>query len=174
MKIIVFWIIFGAVASPLFAQVTPQTLKPFKSLCIDEKSTGYNWNNSRWDVATFNLSKYTLEKVDYDKGMLSEKVIDRPLSCGRPTATNIDNEKDIVLACYAVNRFGRPTYNAVHAANCLESFKGGVIQSIYCSGVGSFRPNGLFIKLPTPTALDVSDSIYKDSMVVSVGTCGVL
>jgi len=173
MKSIVFWLLFVAVVPPLLAQVTPQTIKPFKSLCVDEKSTGFNWNNGKWEAATFNLSKYTLEKIDYNKQILSEKVIDRPLSCEKPTATNVDNEKDVVLACYAVNRFGRPTYNAIHAANCLESFKGGQIESIYCSGVGSFKPNGLFVKLPTPTALDLSDGNYKDSMVVSVGTCGV-
>jgi hypothetical protein len=172
MKSIVFWLLFSAVASPLLAQVTPQTIQPFKSLCIAEETSGLDWENGKWKHTRFKGEKYILEKIDYEKAIISEKILDRPISCSKPNALKIVDDYFIVTACYALKNFGKVESNVIKAGDCLESLKGGIIQSISCKGVGMFLPNGSFIKLPL--VLDISTNKEKDSLAVSTGTCGVL
>lgn len=37
--------VFGLSPINVFAEVTPQTIKPFKSICISSHETGFNWIN---------------------------------------------------------------------------------------------------------------------------------
>ena len=174
MKLIVFWLLFSAVASPLLAQVTPQTIPPFKSLCIDEEASGLDWENGQWKHTKFFPRKYILEKIDYEKTIISKRAADRPFSCSKPNAIKVDDEQFIVTACYALKIFGRVSMNLLDADDCKESFTAGKLESIFCKGVGRFLPNGPFIKLPSSGSLNISKDKEKDSLVVSAGTCGVL
>jgi len=174
MKLIVFWLLFSAATSPLLAQVTPQTIPPFKSLCIAEEASGLDWENGKWKHKRFIGEKYILEKIDYEKTIISEKTIDQPISCSKPNAIKISDERFIVTACYALKIFGRVSMNLLDADDCKESFKAGKIELISCKGVGTFLPNGPFIKLPSSGSLNISADKEKDSLVVSAGTCGVL
>ncbi len=174
MKLILFCLVVGAAALPVCAQVTPQTIQPFKSLCIADQESGFNWSNGKWIPAKFEPGKYILQKIDYEEKMLSKNSTERPMLCSKPSATNVDKEKDIVRACYAVQKFGGVIHNWFHANDCYESFKDGKIQEIQCSGVGKFKPNGFFVKLPSYISMDLSTGDEKDSMVLSVGICGVI
>jgi hypothetical protein len=174
MKLIVFWLLFSAAASPLLAQVTPQTIPPFKSLCIAEEASGLDWENGKWKHTRFKPEKYILEKIDYEKTIISEKIIDQPISCSKPNAIKFADEKFIVTSCYALKIFGRVSMNLLDANDCEELFTAGKIEAITCKGVGIFLPNGPFIRLPPSKSLDISADKEKNSLVVSAGTCGVL
>ena len=174
MKLIIFWLLFSAVASPLLAQVTPQTIPPFKSLCIAEEASGLDWENGKWKHTRFIPGKYILEKIDYEKTIISEKIIDQPASCSKPNAFKVNDEHFLVTACYTFKIFGSVSMNLLDADNCTELFKGGKIESISCKGVGRFLPNGPFIKLPSSGSLNISKDKEVGSLVVSAGTCGVL
>jgi hypothetical protein len=172
--IVLLCLLFGVATASVRAQVTPQTIQPFKSLCIDEQASGLDWENGKWENTKFKPGKYILEKIDYEKSIISEKFLDRPISCTKPIATKLDNENSIVTACYVVKKFGKVESNFMAAEDCYESFKNGKIESIYCKGTGKFMPNGQFIKLPASESLDISSTNIKSSIVVSAGTCGLL
>ena len=160
----------GVFSTLVFSQVTPQTIQPFKSLCISDEEIGLNWTNDKWITAKFTLDKYILEKLDYEKAMKSTNIIDRPLLCSTPSATT-----DVtVKACYSIKKFGTVFSNVLIAGDCYESFKGESIELIQCPSRGNFKPNGLFVKLPSHISMDLSLKKEKDSIVLAVGTCGVL
>jgi hypothetical protein len=156
------------------SQVTVQTLKPFKSLCISDQETGFDWKDGKWISKKFIPEKYILSKLDYEKAIASEKFIDRPMACGLPKVTKIDEKTSYVSACYAIYTFGSSPIIAVDAQDCIESFTNGNIDFVQCSNVGRFNPNGLFVKLPPSTSMDLSNKTSKDSISLAVGTCGVL
>lgn len=172
--IVLLCLLFGVATASVRAQVTPQTIQPFKSLCIAEQASGFDWNNGKWVHQKFVPKKYILQKIDYEKSMLSGKIVDQPVLCKKPSTTNINKELDIVTACYVVIEFGKVAFNVIDAIECHESFSNGNIKNISCKGVGNFTPNGGFVMLPSSSSLDVSFAKEKDSMAVSVGTCGVL
>lgn len=138
MKLIIFWLLFNAVASPLSAQVTPQTIPPFKSLCIAEEASGLDWENGKWKHKRFIGEKYILEKIDYEKTIISKRIIDQPRSCSKPDAKEFADEKFIVTACYALKIFGRVSLNFFDADDCKESFTAGKLEAISCKGLGRF------------------------------------
>jgi hypothetical protein len=173
-RIVLLCLLVGAAAAPVCAQVTTQTIQPFKSLCIGEQASGFDWKNDKWEHTKFKPEKYILQKIDYEERMLSKNYIERPISCSKPKATNVDKEKDIVLACYAANKFGQVASYLFDAADCFELFKDGKIQEIQCSGVGKFKPNGSFVMLPSNISMDLSTGNEKDSLVLTVGVCGIL
>jgi hypothetical protein len=155
------------------AQVTTQTVKPFKSLCISDKETGFNWSNGGWVAVNFKSDKYILKKIDYDSASASNDPSERPLLCKPPEVLYEYKNITSVRACYSFSTFGRPT-SAFDMQDCSEVFNNGRLERVDCKGIGRFKPNGLFIKLPSDTSMDLSDEKTKDSMVLAVGTCGVL
>lgn len=174
MRIVLLCLLVGAAAAPVCAQVTTQTIQPFKSLCIGEQASGFNWNNGKWEHTKFIPEKYILQKIDYEEKMLSKNFLERPISCSKPKATNVDKEKDIVLACYAAIKFGEVASLFFDATDCYESFKDGKIQEIQCKGVGNFKPNGSFVMLPPYNSMDLSADNVKASLALTVGVCGIL
>src|SRR5215471_20772313 len=36
----------------------------YKTLCVEDLSTGYKWTGSKWQSANFTTTKYLLQKVD--------------------------------------------------------------------------------------------------------------
>jgi hypothetical protein len=164
----------GVFSTLVFSQVTPQTIQPFKSLCISDQDTGFNWVNGKWITTQFTPDKYILEKLDYDKLMNATNYFGRPVNCSVPIASNLDAESSVVKACYSIRRFGSDALITIDALDCYESFKNKTLQGIYCPTQGNFKPNGLFVKLPSYISMDLSPKKVKDSIALSVGTCGVL
>lgn len=173
-----FLIIFIAIAIPFFAtaQITTSSIKPFTSLCIADNSTGYNWRNGKWIKVNFNPKRYLLQKLDYEKQMISVDIIDMPLSCEKPNANIIDEIKKnvIVKACYSLREFGSKINLLADSQNCYESFKNNELELIQCPGLGNFKPDGLFVKLPTYISMDLSNNNEKDSITLDVGNCSSL
>lgn len=178
MKILISLVLglFGLLSVNVFAEVTPQTIKPFKSICISNHETGFNWSNGEWMPAKFKTQKYILEKIDYEKEINASNSTERPFLCSAPKVQKIDEGSDLVTACYAISEFGGPPRTNLDARDCIEGFRFGNIQMIQCRGIGNFKPNGLFVKLPSQTSMDLSSDREKnkDSISLAVGTCGVL
>ena len=62
--------ILAALGNPVAAEDTmpelPAAMKNdqlFKTLCIGEKSTGFNWRNNEWNSTRFKPEKYFIEKL---------------------------------------------------------------------------------------------------------------
>ena len=166
-------IAFALIPISIWAEVTTQTVKPFKSLCISDKETGFNWTNGEWGPVNFKSNKYVLQKVDYDAAASGEPS-QRPLFCRPPkVGSESINNMYYVTACYSFSKFGKPS-SYIDMVNCSEIFNGGQLEHITCEGVGKFKPNGLFIKFPSSVSMDLRDTKDKDSMVLAVGTCGVM
>jgi hypothetical protein len=157
-----------------FGQVNTLTLKPFKSLCIADFSTGFDWVNGKWIPKNYKSEKYIFEKVDYENQIKAVDFLDRPLMCEIPSATIVNSEKAIVKACYAFRNFGSKSMLASQAQTCYESFKNDQLELIQCPSLGNFKPNGLFVKLPSFISMDLTNKKEKDSIAVDVGSCGML
>lgn len=93
-----------------------------------------------------------------------------------PKVQKISEGGDLVTACYAFKEFGGSPRTNIEARDCIEGFSFGNIEMIQCRGIGNFKPNGLFVKLPSYVSMDVSSDggKNKDSISLAVGTCGVL
>lgn len=157
------------------AEVTVDSVKPFTSLCIGENSTGFDWRGGKWMQTNFKPDKYLLKKIDYEKAMLSPNAIDRPILCNKPSFKSYNTSAlAFVKACYSFTRFGGPSISWIESKMCLESFRSGSFDEINCEGVGRFKPNGLFVKLPSSTSTSLGSEPEKDSLNLEVGTCSVL
>lgn len=159
------------------AQISTSTLRTFTSLCIAENSTGYNWRNGKWIQTNFNNEKYLFQKIDYDEKITSPNITDRPLLCNKPDVTSIENngKNAIVKACYSMREFGAQVNVLLDSQNCYESYKNGELEVIQCSNLGNFKPDGLFVKLPSYISMDLSmNKEKKDSMTLVVGKCSIL
>jgi hypothetical protein len=167
MKIILF---FGILLTlPAFGQVTTMTIKPFTSLCMVDFSSGFDWGNGKWSPKNFKPERYLFQKIDYENQIKAAAVLDRPLTCDEPSATAVDLEKTIVKACYSLRNFGSKSMILTQSQTCYESFKNGDLELIQCPGLGNFKPNGLFVKLPSFISMDLSNKKDKDSIAIDVG-----
>ena len=155
------------------AEITIETLKPFKSLCIAEQATGFNWKEGGWILQRYIEKKYILQKLDYEREIAAAKFVDRPQLCTKPKVT-VYEKHAWVSACYIFNEWGEAPSLMINAQDCDESYVDDKLVAIKCQNIGRFKPNGLFVKFPSSESLDLSNSITKDSMVLSVGKCGVL
>ncbi len=172
MKILLFFGILFAL--PSFGQVPSMSLKPFTSLCIADSSTGFNWVNGKWIRNDYNPERYILQKIDYENQMKAADTLDRPITCDEPSGSVVSSERAVVKACYSFRKFGSKSIILSQSQNCYESFKGGDLDLIQCPGIGNFKPNGLFVKLPSFISMDLSNQKEKDSIVIDVGSCAVL
>lgn len=171
-KLILFFAI--SLTLPSFGQVTSMTIKAFTSLCIADSSTGFDWVNGKWIRKNYNSERYILQKIDYENQMKAADTLDRPITCDEPFASVVNSERAVVKACYSFRNFGSKSTILTQSQNCYESFKGGDLDLIQCPGVGNFKPNGLFVKLPSFISMDLSNKKEKDSIAIEVGTCSTL
>lgn len=156
----------------LAATAVARPLAPFRSLCIPEKATGFNWESAGWVNANFKPQrKLLIQKVDV-KANASKPVGERYLLCEEPTTVPITGGS-ITKACYAIREHGRPPAG-LDGEMCYESFVEGQVKSIDCRRV-TFLPDGPYIELPWHMNIErrPADN-YKDSLVLAVGTCSVV
>jgi hypothetical protein len=161
-------------AIPAIAEVNVNSTPPFTSICVADRATGFNWRAGGWVETRFRPERYTLQKLDFSKLASEQDPRKRPVLCDVPEAHNYPGGVAVVKACYAVYDFGREPLMLADANNCYESYKDGRLEFIQCPSTGNFKPNGYFAKLPSSTSLSVGSEAEKDSMVLSVGTCGVV
>ena len=166
-------VLFGFLWIAAHAEITTETLKPFKSLCIAEQATGFNWKDGSWTPQKFKGDKYIIQKLDYEREIAASSFVDRPLRCEKPTITG-SAAYTWVKACYAISEWGEAPFLFSQSRQCTELYVDEKLVSIQCSDIGRFKPNGLFVMLPSSESLDLSNSTSKDSIVLSVGKCGVL
>jgi len=156
-------------------EITVDSIKPFTSLCVGENSTGFNWIEGKWVRTNFKPEKYLLQKINYEKEMLSPNFNDQPLLCNKPSLQTYSSSGwAFVKACYVFRPFGTPLSMLTDAKQCLETFRNGSLDNINCEGIGLFKPNGLFVKLPSYISMDLRSSTSKDSMALEVGICSAL
>lgn len=173
LRFVIMLISLASLSSVEAVAQTATTVPYFTSLCIADEAVGFNWRNGRWTFTRFQPERYTFQKIDLERYRQETVLTRRPLLCSDAEVTKITNGA-IVKACYVVHRFGEQPFLPGDASMCYESHINGNLELIQCPGVGNFLPNGLFVKLPVSTSMLLKDESTKDSMVVSVGKCGVV
>jgi hypothetical protein len=156
----------------------PATIKNdqlFKTLCIGEKSTGFNWHNHEWNFAHFKPEKYLVEKLKAERSQLTAL-------CWSGTKEKTRHEfaaGALDWGCYSV-REGEPGLGPPHLAHlCLEDWKtvngSFVLQSVSCEEI-KFKPDGNFtaVQWSGGDAELAEKSNYKDSLSITVGRCSII
>ena len=145
----------------------------YTSLCVGEKSTGFDWVNGDWELANFVTYKYLATKVEAtNQEFCSDSKNPLELYYADQTLTT--------YGCYRIKRFGR---TANFPFDCIEKWttftkedeeanpKTKELISVSCENF-RFEPNGWFQK----DKLDGinSYSILKNSIYIEVGKCSTL
>jgi len=153
-----------------------KSIPSFKSLCIEEQSTGFNWEKGKWVPTRFIENKYIIQKINLSSVKRKEDV---PFMCRKvlneiPVFSNFN-----AYGCYLVKRIGDDNVTIQNSKTCDEYYDMNTknLTSIRCEFVDniSFLPDGAFIKIPY--ILDLTskpNNGYKDSMSIAVGTCSTL
>lgn len=159
--------------------------KPYTAICQEDMASGFSWSGGKWAPARFksdtklHIKRYSSEQVQASESS-SSNILERPLSC---LNENLDKtfelspvggaERFARRSCYLVKEFGQKAAPFVDAEVCIETYEKNSIAKVECKSV-HFNPNGLFIRLPWRTAMDVSaspENDYKDSLSLAVGKC---
>jgi hypothetical protein len=144
----------------------------FKSVCVQEKATGFSWTAGAWKQANFVPDrKLLIQKIDFAANAV-RPITERQMLCRAPESTDLALSI-VTQACYIVKEFGSPTL-PTDGEMCYESFQGRVLKSVTCRRI-TFLPNGPYIELPWHMEIDPKPKDnYKDSLMLSVGTCTTL
>jgi hypothetical protein len=161
------------------AAVQPLELLPEGSttLCIEEKSNGFQWENSSWNHARFKPEfRYVIKKLPLSSyASPKDRLKNKTFLCGQ-SKVNDYSEKEkgfsgFISACYEIKRMGKEA-GALDSQTCDESWSDGKLLRVSCSNHRPslyFVPDGPFIRFPWHS--DLSNAKDKDSLNIGVGSC---
>lgn len=153
---------------------TIPTVPIFKTLCIEDKATGFNWKSGDWIQTNFKAGdKLLIQKIDMTTN--SKKPIEEQYIPCQQTELISSVDKYLYLkACYSVRNFGVEPLpgHLLDGEMCYELLENNNLKSIMCQGKGiTFHPNGDFIQTRGVNIDPFPKDGYKDSLVLSVGKC---
>jgi hypothetical protein len=142
-------------------------IAPFKSLCIEDAATGFNWTAGKWKQANFKVGdRYIVSKLSAEE---AKRIA--PVQCASEKIAEPFFGMRSVAACYTIKAFGEEVAQYLDGETCQESYIDDVLVSVKCERL-TFLPNGDFIKLPWHANIGRKPkNDYKDSLVLSVGVC---
>ncbi|RYF83963.1 MAG: hypothetical protein EOO29_01390 [Comamonadaceae bacterium] len=158
-------VLFGTEAG--LAQSAP--LISFKSICISDKETGFNWKSGEWVQANFKAgTKLLVQKLDIE-AYAARPPDERPHMCKPEPGTSFGT-LSTSRGCYLVKEMGAPS-SLLSAEMCDEILDKNNLNVVHCRRF-SFHPDGRFIQFPSHA--DISSNPkddYKDSLALAVGKC---
>jgi len=145
----------------------------FTSLCIEDKSTGFNWRNGDWHQTNFMPNKYIVKKVKIDPTPGSDTFQCYEDMKGKKNLS-FDGKKIYDYGCFNIRDYG-DKFTAFYNQLCAQSYDDDEnIKGVDCHMM-NFQPNGAFIKSRFQSSLTSHPkNDYKDSLILSVGKCSVL
>ena len=167
-------ILFGTINLAVVAQPVFGSKAGYSSICVEEQSTGFNWQNKRWVQANFKEETYIVSRIPLEKyqSFLEARANNLHL-CSDKSKENSEFEKTTFInECYSVTRIGQKPA-ITDSRMCTEIWESKRLVTIQCSDHSSkfhFQPTGNFIKQPWHSDLR-SDEQSKDSLALSVGKC---
>lgn len=162
--------ILAVASSDVSAQLP--SIPGFKSVCVTDMETGFNWKSNRWIQTNFRAgSQYIVQKIN-PALFESKPLSDRPASC-KYTQPQTWLSWTMVSGCYLIKEMGTQKSVAM-AEPCDEHFISGSLHKIQCRDI-TFMPDGGFIGLPPRTSINPNaKGEYNDSLVLSIGKCSKL
>lgn len=165
----------------LLAATASAQVKPFKVICIEEKSTGYNWKSGNWVQTNFIArDKFTIQKIDTN---VLSKDSGHHMFCG----DGGDVLWKLSNGCYQFNELGEKP-SALNTRECSENFHYSSNDRGYIDCPGGvarnhiiFKPDGEFVSFSSSfgVGMAIQDGSAgsdkpRDSITVSVGKCSVI
>jgi len=166
--------------------------KNYKSLCVEQKSTGFTYENNYWRQSNFELDKFYIKKIDIEKsGTCSSKY----KSFKDSDWSKVFKKASINFGCYIT----MPVYDTSKAVSedskklaemfmevtalmgaslCKEFWKDEKLERVHCLDKSlSFKPSGTFRKATMNYGIDAVnieeiDTQYKgEQSTLSIGNC---
>jgi hypothetical protein len=167
-------VFLGAISLAVIAQPVFGSKAGYSSICVEEQSTGFNWQNKRWVQTNFKEDTYIVSRIPLEKYQSTlEARANKIYLCSDKSKENSEFEKTaFVNECYSVTKIGqKPTL--LDSNMCTEIWESKRLITVQCDKHSSkltFQPTGNFIKQPWHSDLR-SDEQNKDSLALSVGKC---
>ena len=148
------------------------------TLCIEEKSTGFNWKNNQWVPTQFKVTnKYLVKKLPFESYKdFQAKSKNKSIFCTEPKETKISDEGNsftgFIEVCYENKIVGEES-TILNVSMCTEYWSKGKLERISCDKSIPqffFHPDGQFIRFPWHSNIERT-SESKDSLALSVGSC---
>ena len=140
----------------LSAQQTAPRL--FKTLCVSEKETGFDWQSGNWVQKNFKPGEQ----------LLIQKIAGSDPFCKADVTTD---KSGFSKGCYQIKVLGSPSSFLDIPEVCDEASEKNSLKVVHCRRI-SFHPDGRFIRLPWHADIfDNPKNDTKDSLVLSVGRC---
>ncbi len=166
---------------PCFVQAEGSNLLKYpvsSTLCIEEKSTGFNWANNQWVPTQFKVTrKYLVKKLSLESYKdIQAKEKNKSIFCTEPKETKISDEggsfTGFVEVCYENKTVGEES-SVFNVSMCTEFWKKGKLERISCDKSIPqffFHPDGQFIRFPWHSDIQRTAE-NKDSLALTVGSC---
>ena len=167
-------ILLGSINLAVIAQPVFGSKAGYSVICVEEKSTGFNWQNKSWVQANFKEETYIVSRIPVEKyrTFVEARANDVYLCDDRSNENSKYEKTEFINECYSVTRIGqKPT--VLDSNMCSEVWESKRLVSVHCNKHSSkliFQPTGNFIKQPWHSDL-LSDEQNKDSLALSVGKC---
>jgi hypothetical protein len=166
---------------PCFVQAEGSNLLKYPvsaTLCIEEKSTGFNWVNNQWVPTQFKVTrKYLVKKLPFESYKdFQAKTKNKLIFCNEPKETKISDEGNsftgFVEVCYENKIVGEES-TILNMSMCSEYWSKGKLEKISCDKASPpffFHPDGQFIRFPWHSDIQRTAE-NKDSLALTVGSC---
>lgn len=143
------------------------------SLCVEEASTGFNWQDGRWVETTFATGNFLIRELGRSAAISDACFCLLEWQQSKAERT-ITEGSDITWGCCALHVVGD---EATGAIPCKEYWSDDDLQTVDCSGgfvVFRGAPNGEFVKAQTDPIPGPRDAQQRDSLVLSHGQCSAI
>ncbi|MCX7299476.1 MAG: hypothetical protein NTX73_03665 [Rhodobacterales bacterium] len=162
--------------------LAPMGASALTKLCVEDHSTGFNWNGQEWVPANYTPMTYVVREVRPEDGF--EEICQRLLSSvPYPVVPDFTTDGNGTSAgCFALGQVGAAIMD--YDINGRSLFwKGGDVAYVACTNSGSTRyaavPSGEFVATRTLSVLfgavfDEDLPTERGSLTLSVGKCSVI
>lgn len=156
----------------MLAAMLPAQGFGFTSLCVEDVSTGFDWQDDRWVQRTFTTRQHIVQRIDESNEIAS--------NCYAGIASNPRVASGASsMGCYSIRLMGEES-RWTNVWPCFENNigRGGQpFDSVICmETTHPFRmePNGEFVITQNVAIPDYEDREIRDSIAISVGKCSVI
>mgnify|MGYP003654778154 CR=1 FL=1 len=178
-KFIILWCM-GSATLHMTAIAEDEAIRSFSSLCIEEDSVGFNWEDSDWQQVNFKKDTLIVRKLA-GQALEDASASGQCVEFMRPKDRIYEDAGlKTLIGCYSTSKIGKVAYPKWCEELYTKADGSWELWNIDCTDnqlgeLISFRPNGGFIRHHISGNVDPNPkNDYKDSLSISHGKCSII
>ena len=147
------------------------------SLCTQDQSTGFRWENNRWVLSRFITERFSIRKLSFEEveTIKAKKIVSLASIHCTPRQGSDLGTSGFHFGCYEFTDLSGEKPLVLSAGLCKEYWRDGKHQFVSCRDffpAVDFVPDGQFQESKMPPQLDIAPE--RDSIYIAHGQCKVI